>query len=148
MVLDASVALAMTGGMLLNVLLKHAYERARPSFDDPILTLETYSFPSGHTAGATVFYGVLAAFLVSRTSRHRWRAAMVAVAVAADRACGVLAHLPRGALPERRPRRSCSSTAWLALCLSVVHQLVKTRMLARFERIKAGNTGTTGSTGP
>src|SRR5688572_23074089 len=61
-----TLALAVGGGLALNVLLKHAYERARPHFDDPLVTLSTYSFPSGHTAGATVFYGVLAAFLVSR----------------------------------------------------------------------------------
>src|SRR5688572_12735846 len=65
-----SVVLAVAGGLLLNVVLKHAYERARPTFEDPILTLQTYSFPSGHTAGATVFYGVLAAFLISRTYKH------------------------------------------------------------------------------
>jgi membrane-associated phospholipid phosphatase len=62
----ASVALAVGGGLTLNVLLKYAYERARPRFDDPLLELGTYSFPSGHTAGAVVFYGVLAAFLSSR----------------------------------------------------------------------------------
>lgn len=53
-------------GMLINVLLKQIFLRARPSISDPILTLASYSFPSGHVAGATLFYGVLAAFLCSR----------------------------------------------------------------------------------
>jgi membrane-associated phospholipid phosphatase len=56
-------ALAIPGGMVLNVLLKFLFERARPSFSDPLLTLATYSFPSGHTAAATVFYGIAAAYL-------------------------------------------------------------------------------------
>jgi undecaprenyl-diphosphatase len=80
-----TLALAVGGGEALNVLLKHAYERARPVFDDPVVELMTYSFPSGHTAGAVLFYGVLAAFLVSRFYDGRFRAAV--------------SHLPRRALP-------------------------------------------------
>ena len=59
-------------------LLKTAYERLRPTFDQPLLALDSYSFPSGHTAGATLFYGVLAAFLVARFFDWRARAACVA----------------------------------------------------------------------
>lgn len=58
-----TLVLAVPPGMLLNVLLKHSYQRARPSFDAPLLTLPTYSFPSGHALAATVFYGVLACYL-------------------------------------------------------------------------------------
>jgi membrane-associated phospholipid phosphatase len=57
--------IAVPGGMLLNVALKYAFHRTRPSFDDPLLILTTYSFPSGHTSGATLFYGMLAAYLIS-----------------------------------------------------------------------------------
>jgi membrane-associated phospholipid phosphatase len=53
---------AVPGGMLLNVALKHTFERARPHFEEPILTLTTYSFPSGHTMAATVLYGLLACY--------------------------------------------------------------------------------------
>lgn len=78
-----TLALAVGGGEALNVLLKHAYERARPVFDDPVVELMTYSFPSGHTAGAVLFYGVLAAFLVSRFYDRRLRAAVVIGAIVA-----------------------------------------------------------------
>ena len=67
-----SVLIAVAGGTLLNVAMKYAFHRARPSFDDPLLTLTTYSFPSGHTAGSTVFYGVLSCYLFSRY--HTWPA--------------------------------------------------------------------------
>ena len=53
---------SVPGGMLLNVALKHTFERARPHFEQPIVTLSTYSFPSGHTMAATVLYGVLACY--------------------------------------------------------------------------------------
>ncbi|MBQ5941684.1 MULTISPECIES: phosphatase PAP2 family protein [unclassified Massilia] len=53
---------SVPGGMLLNVALKHTFERARPHFVEPILTLSTYSFPSGHALAATVFYGFLACY--------------------------------------------------------------------------------------
>lgn len=53
---------SVPGGMLLNVALKHTFERARPHFVEPILTLSTYSFPSGHALAATVFYGLLACY--------------------------------------------------------------------------------------
>ncbi|MGZ5198596.1 MAG: phosphatase PAP2 family protein [Telluria sp.] len=74
------VALLVTvpGGMLLNVGFKHLFRRARPQFDDPLLTLSTYSFPSGHTASATVLYGFVVLFIAWRT-RARWRTAVAAI---------------------------------------------------------------------
>ena len=123
-----SVTLAVAGGLLLNVAIKYAYERARPRFDDPFLTLHTYSFPSGHTAGATLFYGVLAAFLVSRAYDHRRRAALVAaaavaIALVAFSRIYLGAHYLSDVLAA-----ACSSTAWLVLSLAAVRALVHRRM--------------------
>lgn len=59
-----SVLLVVQGGMLLNLLAKHAFQRVRPTFDDPLITLATYSFPSGHVVASTVFYGTLATLLI------------------------------------------------------------------------------------
>ena len=125
-----TLAFALGGGMALNVLLKHAYERARPHFDDPFVTLNSFSFPSGHTAGATLFYGVLAAFLVSRTYDRGLRTLFVTVAVAMVMLVGLSrmylgAHYLSDVLAA-----ACSSVAWLALCLSSVHALVRRRMAA------------------
>lgn len=53
---------SVPGGQILNVLLKHSFERARPHFVEPLLELSTYSFPSGHAMGATVLYGFLACY--------------------------------------------------------------------------------------
>jgi len=120
-----TLALAVGGGLALNVLLKHAYERARPHFDDPLVSLSTYSFPSGHTAGAVVFYGVLAAFLVSRAYGKAMRAACVIGALAAV----VLVAFSRVYLGAHYlsdvAAAACASTAWLALCLTSVHGRVR-----------------------
>ena len=48
--------------------------------DEPILRLSTYSFPSGHTAAATLFYGIIAAYLVCRAQAWPVRAAVMLVA--------------------------------------------------------------------
>ncbi|VXB03692.1 phosphatase PAP2 family protein [Massilia sp. 9I] len=53
---------SVPGGQILNVLLKHTFERARPHFAEPLLELSTYSFPSGHAMGATVLYGFIACY--------------------------------------------------------------------------------------
>jgi undecaprenyl-diphosphatase len=52
--------LAAGGGALLNIALKHMFHRQRPVLENPLVTLSSYGFPSGHTMGATIFYGVLA----------------------------------------------------------------------------------------
>ncbi len=75
-----TLVLAVPGGMLLNVLLKIIFQRARPSFEEPLLTLATYSFPSGHTMAATVLYGVMAAYIV--WTARRWKIGIAAVAMA------------------------------------------------------------------
>jgi membrane-associated phospholipid phosphatase len=123
-----TLAVAVGGGMALNVLLKHFYERARPHFDDPWVTLSTYSFPSGHTAGATLFYGVLAAFLVSRFYDRRSRITVIAGAVIAI-AMVALSRMYLGAhYLSDVVAATASSAAWLVLCLSTVHGLVKRRI--------------------
>ncbi|HYY61197.1 MAG TPA: phosphatase PAP2 family protein, partial [Burkholderiales bacterium] len=123
-----TLAAALAGGMLVNVILKASYERLRPHFEDPLLVLTSFSFPSGHTAGAVLFYGVLAAFLVSRTYEWRWRAAavmgaIVAVALVAFSRMYLGAHYLSDVLAA-----ICASTVWLVLCLSAGHALVRRRL--------------------
>lgn len=84
----ANLWLVLPGGMLFNFGLKHVFARVRPSFNDPILILHSYSFPSGHTIGAALFYAVLAAYVVNQpaivgavAARLKWRAGSVCTAV-------------------------------------------------------------------
>ena len=75
------IAVIVPSGMLFNTVLKHAYQRIRPAFDHAPVTLTTYSFPSGHTAGAMLFYGMLAVILISRLASFSARVACAVTAV-------------------------------------------------------------------
>jgi undecaprenyl-diphosphatase len=121
------VLVAVPGGMVLNVALKHLFRRARPTLEDPLLTLSTYSFPSGHTAAATVFYGLLACYLVRRVRSWPARAAVVAACtlmvmlVALSRMyLGV--HYLSDVLAA-----SAEGAAWLTLCITAVSTLQRRR---------------------
>ena len=73
--------IAVPGGMLLNFLVKLAFHRVRP--DWAIVDLPaSYSFPSGHVAEATVFYGSLA-LEAAASGTGRLRRAAVALGAAA-----------------------------------------------------------------
>ena len=92
----ATIAVIVGGGLLLNVMLKHAFHRARPAFDDPILTLDSFSFPSGHVAGSTVFYALGVCWVFTQTAQLQWRllavlgaALMVALVAFSRMALGV-----------------------------------------------------------
>jgi membrane-associated phospholipid phosphatase len=119
---------AVPGGMLLNAALKHAFRRARPSFDDPLLSLVTYSFPSGHTAAATVFYGLLACYLVRRA--RAWRARVLAVGGAV--AMVMLVALSRMYLGVHYLSdvlaAAAEGAAWLAICITAVSTLHRRRL--------------------
>ena len=114
------VGVAVPGGMILNALAKLAFRRARPSFEHPLLDLATYSFPSGHVAGATLLYGVLAAMLVRKC--HAWRAralivslalALVALVAASRMYLGV--HYLSDTIAA-----FAQALAWLTLCLAAI----------------------------
>lgn len=61
---------AVGGGSLLTVLLKHFYSRERPSIN-PEIDAIGYSFPSGHSMGSLIFYGFVM-YLVIRTRQKAW----------------------------------------------------------------------------
>lgn len=63
--------LALAGNALLIPLLKRIFERVRPVHEHGLVNEAGWSFPSGHTAGATVAYGMLA-YLALRVLPPRW----------------------------------------------------------------------------
>ncbi|RNF38990.1 phosphatase PAP2 family protein [Planococcus salinus] len=62
--------IAVGGGSLLTLLLKHFYTRDRPSIN-PEIDAIGYSFPSGHSMGSLIFYGFVI-YLVIRTRQKPW----------------------------------------------------------------------------
>src|SRR5690606_25232648 len=72
---------ALAGNGLLNETLKHVFERVRPVHDAGVVAAEGWSFPSGHSSGAVVAYGLLAYVLV-RALPARWHLPVVLTAAA------------------------------------------------------------------
>lgn len=72
--------LTVPGGLLLNIAVKLAVQRARPTWEYAAQTLTSFSFPSGHTLGATVFYGFLVVLFWPGSTRAT-RVALVTLAV-------------------------------------------------------------------
>jgi membrane-associated phospholipid phosphatase len=119
----ATLSTVVLGGNLLNYCLKHLIQRGRPVFDDPIFSLPTYSFPSGHAMASTVFYGLLAIYASANASQRH----AVYVAIAAAVFMVVLVSFSRiylglhylsdvvGGIAE--------GIAWLALCFAALHYI-------------------------
>jgi undecaprenyl-diphosphatase len=118
---------SVPGGMVLNVTLKYIFQRTRPVFDAPLVSLSTYSFPSGHTTAATCFYGLLASYLV--IARPGWNVRLGTVA-----ACTMMvllvafsrvylgAHYVSDVLAAM-----AESIAWLAVCITAISTLRRRR---------------------
>ena len=109
------------GGMLLNALLKLIFQRPRPVIDHPLLTLATHSFPSGHTMNATVFYGVVAAFIVMQRRHIAFSlgaslAAILMIALVAVSRVYLGVHFFSDVLAS-----VAEGIAWLALCLTALN---------------------------
>jgi membrane-associated phospholipid phosphatase len=118
-----ALVLVVPGGWLLDPLLKIAYRRARPTFEIPLLVLTDYGFPSGHTMMATLLYGFLGFFLVTRVRSWRWRGLVISVAGALVIFVGFSriylgAHYLSDVLAA-----VAAGVAWLVLCVNAVATL-------------------------
>lgn len=115
-----TLAAVMVGGALLNTVMKLAFHRERP--DSPLvgMSFHSFSFPSGHVAGATLFYGFLAVYASTHLAHREGRTAAVGAAVAMV----VLVALSRmyvGAhyLSDVLAAMS-EGVAWLTICMLVL----------------------------
>ncbi len=117
----ASLIVTVPTGMLVNTLMKLAFHRARPSLDHPIVSLASYSFPSGHAAGATLFFGLLASFVIWKFKSWSWRVAALLASVAVVMLVSFSrmylgAHYLTDVLGGM-----AEGVAWLAFCLTGMH---------------------------
>jgi membrane-associated phospholipid phosphatase len=120
--------LVVPGGGMLNMLLKAAFRRDRPVLEHPLVVLHSYSFPSGHTMGATLLYGLAAVLALYRARTWRARAGIVAAA-----SCSIfLIGLSRVALGAHFLSdvlgAAAAGLAWLAVCVTSVETLRRQRL--------------------
>jgi undecaprenyl-diphosphatase len=74
----AAMLTALAGGLLL-LSLKEAFQRDRPGSPGEWVTERNYSFPSGHSMGSVIGYGLLAyLLLLPMVQRRQARAAIIA----------------------------------------------------------------------
>lgn len=123
-VLLVSWLFALLGNSWLNPALKGLYARIRPMAEFEPGAFTGYSFPSGHTSGAMVCYGMLA-YLCWRLAPERlilpamWAAASVVVVVGASRIL-LQAHYFSDVIGG-----CASGGAWLALTIAAGRVVAK-----------------------
>lgn len=122
-----TLALTMLGGSLLNIVLKHFFQRQRPILENPLVTLTTFGFPSGHTMGSTLFYGLLALFAAHALRALSAKIAACALAVMLVMLIGLTriylgAHYLSDVLAAM-----AAGLAWLAFCWAGVETFRKER---------------------
>lgn len=111
--------LALGGNAILNPALKNLFARARPVHEHGLAFEESYSFPSGHSSGSMVVYGMLL-YLALRLLPPRWHApaVMAAVAVILTTACSRIflqVHFASDVVAGL-----LSGGTWLLVCVSSV----------------------------
>lgn len=128
-------ASGMLGGSLLNILLKHFFHRQRPILENPLVTLGSYGFPSGHTMGATIFYGLLV--LLTFASWRRWSRRILSVLLASLLVAAIgLTRIYLGAHFMTDVLAAFAAGAvWLAFCWAAGESLRKHRQ-NRASRVK------------
>lgn len=122
--------LTVPGGMLLNWGIKLAFRRPRPTVSDYVHALQSWSFPSGHTVAATLFWGLVAVYLVSVARNWTQRVTVVWLALA----CIVMVAFSRVYLGVHFLSDVLAAMGvggfWLALCTTTVHTLSAARAAA------------------
>lgn len=108
--------IALGGNALLNPLLKRVFERVRPVHGDGLADAIGWSFPSGHTSGATVAYGMLA-YVAIRTLPQRWHAPLVLAAAALAFTVGSSRVFLQVHFASDVMAGFASGAAWLTVCI-------------------------------
>jgi undecaprenyl-diphosphatase len=115
--------LAVSGNALLNTTLKALFERTRPVHDSALVHADGWSFPSGHSSGSVVVYGMLAYVLIhSLPPAMARRASLPLVLLVTTLAFSVgcsrvflQVHFATDVLAG-----FASGTAWLAVCVASI----------------------------
>ncbi|PZP95565.1 MAG: hypothetical protein DI587_22470 [Variovorax paradoxus] len=110
---------ACAGNGLLNQGLKRVFARVRPLHEHGFAVADGYSFPSGHTSGSVVVYGMLA-YLCVRLLPARWHLPAVLLAVLLAYCMGVSRVLLQVHWASDVLAGFASGLTWLAICIAAV----------------------------
>lgn len=108
---------AVAGNGLLNHALKQVFERVRPVHDGGLVIADGFSFPSGHSSGSVVAYGMLA-YIALRLLPPRWHLPVVLLAVAIAFSVGASRVFLRVHFASDVVAGFGSGSAWLAVCIA------------------------------
>lgn len=108
---------ALAGNGLLNQTLKQMVGRARPLEPHNMVHAIGLSFPSGHSSGAVVAYGMLG-YLALRLLPRRWQLPALLAAVTLAFTVGASRLLLRVHFASDVLAGFASGAAWLALCIT------------------------------
>ncbi|BDT66822.1 hypothetical protein os1_09870 [Comamonadaceae bacterium OS-1] len=111
--------LAVAGNGVLNTTLKQIFARVRPVHDDGLVMAHGFSFPSGHSSGAVVLYGMLA-YVLCRFVPPRGHLPLVLAAVALAFSVGVSRVFLRVHFASDVLAGFASGTAWLVVCIASI----------------------------
>lgn len=120
------VTVSVGGGTVLNLLLKHGFDRPRPDLVAHGVDVFTLSFPSGHAMLSAITYLTLGALLARVQTRRRGRAFFLVLAVILTVLVGssrvyLGVHWPTDVLAGW-----AAGAAWAVLCWSVAWWLEHT----------------------
>jgi undecaprenyl-diphosphatase len=110
-------ALAMGGNGVLNPALKQQFARMRPVRVADGVSASGFSFPSGHSSGTVVAFGMLA-YLGLRLLPPRWHLPVLLVAVLLAFNVGMSRIILRVHYASDVAAGFASGTAWLAFCVT------------------------------
>ena len=108
--------LAVAGNALLNVTLKAVFERVRPLRMHGLEQVSGWSFPSGHSSGSVVAYGMLA-YVLTRTLSARWHLSVVMLATALAFSIGCSRVFLQLHYASDVAAGFASGMSWLTLCI-------------------------------
>ena len=83
------VAMTTASGALLDTLMKHAFNRPRPSILPPLRTVFTTSFPSGHAMESAIVYLTLGAILMQAVDSRPTKLYILAISVLLTAVVGI-----------------------------------------------------------
>jgi membrane-associated phospholipid phosphatase len=110
---------AVAGNAVLNTTLKRIFERVRPLHDDGLVAAQGFSFPSGHSSGSVVAYGMLA-YVLMRFVPPRFHLALTLAAAALAFSIGASRIFLRVHFASDVLAGFASGGVWLTVCIASI----------------------------